>query len=766
MGANPSAHGFTRHQPLSQLQLPGATSVQAAGSRADHSATPAGPLLVQPFVPAGLDNVGQQPAPLVGQGFFDAPRGPAGLACRPPASSQDEAAAMQGEQGSSWGFLTHFGGHASLSADGLHSQGSSARQDHLQNGMETWSGDTSPSTANAEDVDSSDVSGGPRLSAEGSANALPPASMTTELDPKMRQQAPRSDGAPRRPMNAFLLFSRYRRKEAQLAGGSTVTTAQFSAQLGEEWRSLPEVGIPVRTPRIAIGRATERFERREFWRAQAVQIREDFNRQFPAYRYSRTKKKAKSERGVHLYNHQQQYDYDQSFDASSSSMGSPSTSYTQGAGQGMGGSSHTSMTNTGRVSLSSIASQQNAYPASLWTTRNALVRSDQYGSPQYAPPAQGAVQSNPTASWWNAGSSMQALGGSAGYGSHGQQLQSYSVPPSATSTPITTAASVPNMSTAFGAMTPAHDMAMASGRTSAALHPAAPTTGVGPAHAWMWSSPDPSGAAAAGLRQNDQTHSRVQSQDSIAAHSEGGFTNSSSEAPGAGSGFQPMRFPLMPHVGVRHTSSRSVSDSLVGGNPSAAVSFSAPMPPTLAGTDMAESAEAAETEAHCSSLDPSRTVVMRPAGCIQTQPPRTTTAGNLHHPSAALYAQTLQESQFVAAAAAAGHLSALNFALRQPPGYDAALVVCGPGPAAGLQAQAQAQASLQGFRFPPGVSSAGPSSTVAEAPTLNHGFRSFEENPSPMTQTASLMRLPAGAKEPQQEQQQQQQQHQPGAGNT
>ncbi|KAL9934766.1 hypothetical protein V8E36_006541 [Tilletia maclaganii] len=143
-----------------------------------------------------------------------------------------------------------------------------------------WSSTESPSSPGREESHGSPgvQTSAPVAASTSTSQSLPPAAETTELGPEMRQQALRSDGGPRRPMNAFLLFSRYRRKEAQLGGGVSITTAQFSAMLGEEWRNLPE-------------------ERRAFWREQAAQVRTQFQRQFPSYRYSRNKKKAKEKGG-------------------------------------------------------------------------------------------------------------------------------------------------------------------------------------------------------------------------------------------------------------------------------------------------------------------------------------------------------------------------------------------------------------------------------------------------------------------------------------
>ncbi|KAK0543572.1 hypothetical protein OC861_006183 [Tilletia horrida] len=130
---------------------------------------------------------------------------------------------------------------------------------------------TSPLTMLPDDEDDA-RSADRNVASSSSRLQLPPAAQAVELAPEMKRQAPRSDGGPRRPMNAFLLFSRYRRKEVQLAGGSTITTAQFSAMLGQEWRNLSD-------------------DRRKFWQNEAMSVRDQFNRQYPTYRYSRTKKR-------------------------------------------------------------------------------------------------------------------------------------------------------------------------------------------------------------------------------------------------------------------------------------------------------------------------------------------------------------------------------------------------------------------------------------------------------------------------------------------
>ncbi|CAO1614318.1 unnamed protein product [Sympodiomycopsis kandeliae] len=132
------------------------------------------------------------------------------------------------------------------------------------------------------------------------ADSLQPSEgLEKELDEvaNLLAQQPRVDGGPRRPMNAFLIFARWRRMQmAQTRiklptksqeGSSTVTNknakrkhsqrkagpkpAEVSAALGEEWKSLSQ-------------------EQQAPFHQKATQLRADFDRKNPEYKFTRGSK--------------------------------------------------------------------------------------------------------------------------------------------------------------------------------------------------------------------------------------------------------------------------------------------------------------------------------------------------------------------------------------------------------------------------------------------------------------------------------------------
>lgn len=72
--------------------------------------------------------------------------------------------------------------------------------------------------------------------AEGAGTNAKPEGLA---DGFLRQEL-RRDGLPRRPMNAFLIFSRWRRGQIRKHSDG-VRAAEISAKLGLEWRKLPAV---------------------------------------------------------------------------------------------------------------------------------------------------------------------------------------------------------------------------------------------------------------------------------------------------------------------------------------------------------------------------------------------------------------------------------------------------------------------------------------------------------------------------------------------
>jgi HMG (high mobility group) box len=64
-----------------------------------------------------------------------------------------------------------------------------------------------------------------------------------EEDTQLTSQALNSDGTPRRPMNAFMIFARRRRPQVS-AANQTMRTGDISKILSKEWNSMDMVSYP------------------------------------------------------------------------------------------------------------------------------------------------------------------------------------------------------------------------------------------------------------------------------------------------------------------------------------------------------------------------------------------------------------------------------------------------------------------------------------------------------------------------------------------
>jgi HMG (high mobility group) box len=68
-----------------------------------------------------------------------------------------------------------------------------------------------------------------------------------EEDTQLTSQALNSDGTPRRPMNAFMIFARRRRPQVS-AANQTMRTGDISKILSKEWNSMDIVSYPSSIP--------------------------------------------------------------------------------------------------------------------------------------------------------------------------------------------------------------------------------------------------------------------------------------------------------------------------------------------------------------------------------------------------------------------------------------------------------------------------------------------------------------------------------------
>ncbi|KAH9985280.1 hypothetical protein BJV77DRAFT_120614 [Russula vinacea] len=86
-------------------------------------------------------------------------------------------------------------------------------------------------------------------------------------DTQLTSQALNSDGTPRRPMNAFMIFARRRRPQVS-AANQTMRTGDISKILSKEWNSM-DMGD------------------KQFYLDQAKRLKETFNSKYPDYVYRR-----------------------------------------------------------------------------------------------------------------------------------------------------------------------------------------------------------------------------------------------------------------------------------------------------------------------------------------------------------------------------------------------------------------------------------------------------------------------------------------------
>ncbi|CAD6930188.1 unnamed protein product [Tilletia caries] len=508
--------------------------------------------------------------------------------------------------------------------------------DKEQGHADPYSRLTSPSTGPPEEETES-----PKTAVQGTTSAtthsLAPASQTTNLDPEMRSQAPRSDGGPRRPMNAFLLFSRYRRKEAQLAGGSSITTAQFSAMLGEEWRKLSD-------------------ERRKFWRDQATQVREQFNREFPSYRYSRTKRKSKSDKGSFVQNRSsfpKPYDggYDGSYD-SSGNFGGVDEHNTYDTSQTKTTAS-SSFLRSGRVALSSMPDTRASYPSSTWTsgpfatvsgTTSASSHTPEWYRLQYPRTEQQGSFPSGSSTWSGRQSSTGAY--FPVIHTSGQTTNTLMPAPVFSSAPMEFGQTYSQQNT---------DATSATGMCASAASSRATQSG------WNWAADNSSGQP---FRSYGHQHSASpDTQTSYASPEQrSGFRldNAQNDMANEFGAFHGSRLSALPNANARLVSQSQALSQEQGATHWPDDRYSAPVGPSGGCADAAQTG-------YITAVRPSSARTGDEAAQQQPLTSSEYSGSSQSIPAGAAYAQTVHERQFLAAANAGSQFSALNFALRQPP---------------------------------------------------------------------------------------------------
>ncbi|KAI9461071.1 hypothetical protein F5148DRAFT_1215787 [Russula earlei] len=95
-------------------------------------------------------------------------------------------------------------------------------------------------------------------------------------DTQLTSQALNSDGTPRRPMNAFMIFARRRRPQVS-AANQTMRTGDISKILSKEWNSMDMAD-------------------KQFYLDQAKRLKETFNSKYPDYVYRRRPNNSRKKR--------------------------------------------------------------------------------------------------------------------------------------------------------------------------------------------------------------------------------------------------------------------------------------------------------------------------------------------------------------------------------------------------------------------------------------------------------------------------------------
>ncbi|KAI0271256.1 hypothetical protein BC834DRAFT_432837 [Gloeopeniophorella convolvens] len=123
--------------------------------------------------------------------------------------------------------------------------------------------------------------GSPRTGSDDGAsyNHRRPSTKTDQMAPEDTQltsQALNTDGTPRRPMNAFMIFARRRRPQVS-AANQTMRTGDISKILSKEWNSMD-------------------MSDKQFYLDQAKRLKETFNSKYPDYVYRRRPNNSRKKR--------------------------------------------------------------------------------------------------------------------------------------------------------------------------------------------------------------------------------------------------------------------------------------------------------------------------------------------------------------------------------------------------------------------------------------------------------------------------------------
>ncbi len=124
-----------------------------------------------------------------------------------------------------------------------------------------------------------------------------------DLHHALTNQSLNSDGTPKRPMNAFMIFARRRRPQVS-AANQMMRTGEISKILSKEWNSMPMVRMGFLLDFVMIDRQLILLSQSEkqFYLDQAKKLKDNFNSKYPDYVYRRrpnnSRRKRRADNGL------------------------------------------------------------------------------------------------------------------------------------------------------------------------------------------------------------------------------------------------------------------------------------------------------------------------------------------------------------------------------------------------------------------------------------------------------------------------------------
>ncbi|TFY77290.1 hypothetical protein EWM64_g6720, partial [Hericium alpestre] len=114
-------------------------------------------------------------------------------------------------------------------------------------------------------------------------------------DTQLTAQTLNTDGTPKRPMNAFMIFARARRPQVS-AENQMMRTGEISKILSKEWNSMDMVVPRAASPTRRLLTTPPPQSEKQFYLNQAKRLKENFNAKYPDYVYRRRPNNSRKKR--------------------------------------------------------------------------------------------------------------------------------------------------------------------------------------------------------------------------------------------------------------------------------------------------------------------------------------------------------------------------------------------------------------------------------------------------------------------------------------